>query len=69
MTYVNKKKTFLEERIKTTNSNDLSGAARRILLYLFVYADRLSLNLIAVSLDIFGFWTSKDWLIYKCLPE
>jgi hypothetical protein len=55
MTYVNKKKTFLEERIKTTNSNDLSGAARRILLYLFVYADRLSLNLIAVSLDIFGF--------------
>jgi hypothetical protein len=56
MTYVNKKKTFLEERIKTANSNNLSSpTTRRILLYLFVCADKFSLNLIGISLDIFGF--------------
>jgi hypothetical protein len=42
------------KREKTTNGNDLSAAARRIFLYLFVCADRFSLNLIAVFLDIFG---------------
>ncbi len=70
VTDVDKKKTFLEERTKTINSNDLSAAAVwRILLYLFVCVDKFSLNLNGISLDIFGFWTSEDWLTYKCLPE